>query len=161
MKKFSSYPNMSQVFVLLAACSLEIQITSWQYNWTHKRANISMQAKCFCMGLRYNLPSPNLLRRNMPFWVQSAVQILYSIVAARQKASFYDMAPHFINTFITSVARWQNLIPTLPRIAPGWRAGVEVRKPRKGRDQILQRSIAEPQSFKPKRRTAHNLEIWL
>ena len=38
------------------------------------------------------------------------------------------------------VARWQNLIPSFPWIAPGWRAW----RPRKGRDQILQRSVAEP-----------------
>ena len=40
------------------------------------------------------------------------------------------------------VARWQNLIPSFPWIAPGWRAWG--RNPRKGRDQILQRSVAEP-----------------
>ena len=33
------------------------------------------------------------------------------------------------------VARWQNLIPSFPWIAPGWRAWG--RNPRKGRDQIL------------------------
>ena len=32
------------------------------------------------------------------------------------------------------VARWQNLIPSFPWIAPGWRAWG--RNPRKGRDQI-------------------------
>ena len=36
----------------------------------------------------------------------------------------------------------QNLIPSFPWIAPGWRAWG--RNPRKGRDQILQRSVAEP-----------------
>ena len=40
------------------------------------------------------------------------------------------------------VARWQNLIPSFPWIAPPhpppWR------NPRKGRDQILQRSVAKP-----------------
>ena len=41
-----------------------------------------------------------------------------------------------------SVARWQNLIPSFPWIAPGWRAWGG--NPRKGRDQILQRSVAEP-----------------
>ena len=40
------------------------------------------------------------------------------------------------------VARWQNLIPSFPRIVPGWRAWG--RNPRKGRDQIFQRSVAEP-----------------
>ena len=40
------------------------------------------------------------------------------------------------------VARWQNLIPSFPWIAPWWR--VWGRNPRKGRDQILQRSVAEP-----------------
>ena len=40
------------------------------------------------------------------------------------------------------VARWQNLIPSFPWIAPGWRAWG--RNPRKGRDPILQRSVAEP-----------------
>ena len=40
------------------------------------------------------------------------------------------------------VARWQNLIPSFPWIAPGWRAWG--RNPRKGRDQILQCSVAEP-----------------
>ena len=42
----------------------------------------------------------------------------------------------------TKVARWQNLIPSFPWIAPGWRAWG--RNPRKGRDQMLQCSIAEP-----------------
>ena len=40
------------------------------------------------------------------------------------------------------VARWQNLIPSFPWILPGRRAWG--RNPRKGRDLILQRSIAEP-----------------
>ena len=40
------------------------------------------------------------------------------------------------------VARWQNLIPSFPWIAPGWRA--RGRNPRKVRDQILQCSVAEP-----------------
>ena len=40
------------------------------------------------------------------------------------------------------VARWQNLIPSFPWIAPGWRAWG--RNLRKGRDQILQRCVAEP-----------------
>ena len=40
------------------------------------------------------------------------------------------------------VARWENLIPSFPWIAPGWRAWG--RNPRKGRDQILQRCVAEP-----------------
>ena len=43
---------------------------------------------------------------------------------------------------VASVARWQNLIPSFPWIAPEWRAWG--RNPRKGRDQILQRSVAEP-----------------
>ena len=42
----------------------------------------------------------------------------------------------------SKVARWQNLIPSFPWIAPGWRAWG--RNPRKGRDQILQHSVAEP-----------------
>ena len=41
-----------------------------------------------------------------------------------------------------ALARWQNLIPSFPWIAPGWRAWG--RNPRKGRDQISQRSVAEP-----------------
>ena len=40
------------------------------------------------------------------------------------------------------VSRWQNLIPSFPWIVPGWRAWG--RNPRKGRDQILLRSVAEP-----------------
>ena len=36
----------------------------------------------------------------------------------------------------------KNLIPSFPWIAPGWRVGE--RNPREGRDQILQRSVAEP-----------------
>ena len=39
-------------------------------------------------------------------------------------------------------ATLQNWIPSFPWIAPGWRAWG--RNPRKGRDQILQRSVAEP-----------------
>ena len=38
-----------------------------------------------------------------------------------------------------TVARWQNLIPSFPGIAPGWRAWG--RNPNKGRDQILKRSV--------------------
>ena len=42
----------------------------------------------------------------------------------------------------TKVARWQNLIPSFPWIALGWRMWGH--KPSKGKDQILQRSIGEP-----------------
>ena len=41
-----------------------------------------------------------------------------------------------VSCVVCSVARWQNLIPSFPWIAPGWRAW--------GRNQILQRSVAEP-----------------
>ena len=41
-------------------------------------------------------------------------------------------------TLTCKVARWQNLIPSFPWIAPGWRAWGH--NPRKERDQILQRS---------------------
>ena len=43
---------------------------------------------------------------------------------------------------VVEVARWQNLTPSFPWIAPDWRAWG--RNPRKGRDQILQCSVAEP-----------------
>ena len=43
---------------------------------------------------------------------------------------------------VLKVARWQNLIPSFPWIVPGWSAWG--RNPRKGRDQILQCSVAEP-----------------
>ena len=43
---------------------------------------------------------------------------------------------------VRKVARWQNLIPSFPWFAPGWRA--LGRNPRKERDLILQRSVAEP-----------------
>ena len=42
------------------------------------------------------------------------------------------------------VARWQNLIPSFLWIAPGWRAWAWGHNPRKGSDQLLQRSVAEP-----------------
>ena len=48
-------------------------------------------------------------------------------------------------------ATLQNLIPSFPWIAPGWRAWG--RNPRKGRDQTLQRSVAEPYSRSPKGQT--------
>ena len=60
---------------------------------------------------------------------------------------------------VLSVARWQNVISSFPWIAPGWRAWE--RNPRKGRDQILQHSVAEPESFKPGGPNACNLKIWL
>ena len=48
----------------------------------------------------------------------------------------------FITPIVTNVARLQNVIPSFPWIAPPhpppWR------NPRKGRDQILQRSVVEP-----------------
>ena len=59
----------------------------------------------------------------------------------------YDGRPEYclgedISCQCIKVARRQNLIPSFPWIAPGWRAwGCN---PRKGRDQILQRSVAEP-----------------
>ena len=43
---------------------------------------------------------------------------------------------------VSKVARWQNLIPSFTWNALGWRA--MGRNPRKGRDQILLRSVAEP-----------------
>ena len=51
-------------------------------------------------------------------------------------------------SLLAKVARGQNLIPSFLWIAPGWRAWR--RNPRKGRDQILQRSVAEPLSRSPK-----------
>ena len=56
------------------------------------------------------------------------------------------------------VARWQNLIPSFPWIVPGWRAWG--RHPRKGRDQILQRSVAEPLPEDPRANT-YDIKIWL
>ena len=56
------------------------------------------------------------------------------------------------------VARWQNLIPSFSCIAPGVEdRGRGRRNPRKGRDQILQRSVAEPLSLKLKGPNAYNL----
>ena len=52
---------------------------------------------------------------------------------------------------VPKVPRWQNLIPSFPCIVLGWRAWG--RNPRKGRDQILQRSAAEPYSISPKGQT--------
>ena len=43
---------------------------------------------------------------------------------------------------LAKVARWLNLIPSFPWIAPGWRAWG--RNPRKERDEFLQCSVAEP-----------------
>merc|ERR1711950_65734 len=57
------------------------------------------------------------------------------------------------------VARWQNLIPSFPWIAPWWRAWG--RNPRKGRDQILQRNIAQPYCRSPKGQTHTILKIRL
>ena len=59
----------------------------------------------------------------------------------------------------SKVARWQNLIPSFPWIAPGRRAWG--RNPRKGRYQILQRNVAEPYFFKPIGPNTVNLKIWL
>jgi len=57
------------------------------------------------------------------------------------------------------VARWQNLIPSFPWIAAGWRAWG--RNPRKGRDHILQWSVAKPESRNPKGQTHTILKIWI
>ena len=48
---------------------------------------------------------------------------------------------------LDKVARWQNLIPYSPWIAPGWRAWGS--NPRKGRDQILPSGNLVPSSFRP------------
>ena len=50
--------------------------------------------------------------------------------------------PNLYPPVLAKVARWQNLIPSFPWIAPGWSTWRH--NPRKGRDQILQRSGAEP-----------------
>ena len=60
---------------------------------------------------------------------------------------------------VSSAARWQNLIPSFSCSAAGWRAGGQ--NPRKGRDQILQRSAEEPLSLKPKGPNAKDLKIRL
>ena len=57
------------------------------------------------------------------------------------------------NDSTIKVARWQNLIPSFPWICArveGWG-----RTPRKGRDQILQRSVAEPCIFLQAQRARH------
>ena len=59
---------------------------------------------------------------------------------------------------LSKVARWQNWIPSCPWIAPGWRAWGH--NPRKGRDQILLRSVAHSQSFKPDGQNGYNHRIW-
>ena len=50
------------------------------------------------------------------------------------------LLPHAVSA--VKVARWQNLISSFPWIALGWRAWGP--NPRKGWDQILQCSVAEP-----------------
>ena len=55
----------------------------------------------------------------------------------------HDGSAHLLLAVVSvMVARWQNFIPSCPWIAPGWKGWG--RNPRKGRDQILQRSVAEP-----------------
>ena len=66
---------------------------------------------------------------------------------------------HAVTLFYFRVARCQNLVPSFPWIAPGWRACW--RNPRKRRDQILQRSVAEPLSLKPEGSKAYHLKIRL
>ena len=61
------------------------------------------------------------------------------VLAAEKKCRIASQTEELL---MIRVARWQNLIPSFPWIAPGWRAWG--RNPRKGRDQILQRSVAEP-----------------
>ena len=58
---------------------------------------------------------------------------------------------------IYSVARWQNLIPSFPWIAPRF----EGRRHKEERDQILLCSVMEPYSFMPKGPNLYNLKIWL
>ena len=54
-------------------------------------------------------------RRGFPSFIQSARQ---SVTHFRQMC--ISLAPDFVPT-LPSVARWQNLIPSFPTIAPGWR----------------------------------------
>ena len=58
--------------------------------------------------------------------------------------------------YVGKVARWQNLIPSFPWIAPGWR--LCGRNPRKGRDQIMQRSHS-PEARRAKHIRSKNLAI--
>ena len=58
-----------------------------------------------------------------------------------------------------SVARWQNLIPSSPWIAPGWRAWGAQSKERKGSNFAAQRSRAIVQ--KPEGPNTYDLTIWL
>ena len=57
-----------------------------------------------------------------------------------------------------SVARWQNLIPSFPWIAPGWR--MWGRNPKRGRGQILQRHRPETRRAKHIQSTNPAIAIW-
>ena len=80
-----------------------------------------------------------------------------AVDAAAASAAVGGRSVHSLTSLSCMVARWQNLIPSFLWIDPGWRAWR--RNPRKGRDQILQRSGAIVQ--KPQGPITYDLKIRL
>ena len=103
-----------------------------------------------------NKSDPNLevqLQLAQPLLLVLGVHRLVVVQQVVPEARGRVVGPHL------KVARWQNLIPSFPWIAPVWRAWG--RNPRKRRDQIFaaQRSGAIVQ--KPEGPNTYDLKIWL
>ena len=95
-------------------------------NWSHYRFRTAKSGRALLLATR-DSASADRLEISLDIGGRVRVAIAMGITEKKVKLS---------------VARWQNLIPPFPWIAPGWRAWG--RNPNKGRDQILQRSIGEP-----------------
>ena len=92
-------------------------------------------------------------------WVNAKLVLVALVNFVATLVNLGELYPVSVAASTGKVARWQNLIPSFPWIVPGWR--VWGCNPRKGRDQILRRSVAEPLPFKPGGPNAYNLKIWL
>ena len=121
-----------------------------------------------CCHTRITCYKKHLLRKKTVFLTKDIVCTIGRVLSAEKcTVHFREDAQNFCARTEgsneawakTKVARWQNLIPSFPWIAPGWRA--LGRNPRKGRDQILQCSVTEPYSRSPMGQTHTILKIWL
>ena len=90
----------------------------------------------FCVCFWFLVYAPDFL------YVYAWANSPYELSIARQFSHGHIFFCYRRPVFGGKVARWQYLIPSFPWIAPGRMAWG--RNPRKGRDQILQPSVAEP-----------------
>ena len=138
------YPTRSFLLLTKRQCRCSSVRFNWK-SWHHKKLKMLFQLCSGIVTFQGKKMSPKRLCHNIRLSVQSVciaspvpdqlVEVL-KLLWQRRHPRLLRQIPE------VSVARWQNLIPSFPWIGSGCR--VWGRNPRKGRDQILQRSVAEP-----------------